>query len=139
MSDIVSLTSICYFHHCNLDSKAFSTVGLWKSAKGRRQGTQGRIFLSLREGRILALYYLKNHSEATWESRLPCSEDLLIPFSQENGIFERIQHLIKYYCPNAFQWVKGFKIVICWAIHSGEKVKIILDRTVLGGVCRLSP
>lgn len=100
------------------------------------QGTQD-IFTPEREGRMLALHYLKNHSEATWFSRHP--EDLLVPFSQKKGIFERIQHLRKYYCPNAFQWVKGCKIVICWAIHSGEKVKIILDRNVLGGVCRLSP
>lgn len=35
--------------------------------------------------------------------------------------------------------VKCCKIVICWAIHSGEKVEIIVDRSVLGGVCRLVP
>lgn len=35
--------------------------------------------------------------------------------------------------------VKCCKIVICWAIHSGEKVEIIIDRNMLGGVCRLVP
>lgn len=35
--------------------------------------------------------------------------------------------------------VKCCKIVIYWAIHSGEKVEIIVDRSVMGGVCRLVP
>lgn len=35
--------------------------------------------------------------------------------------------------------VKCCKIVICWAMHTREKVEITVDRNMLGGVCRLVP
>lgn len=34
--------------------------------------------------------------------------------------------------------VKCCKIVICWAIHTGEKVEITVDRNMLGGFADLS-
>lgn len=43
--------------------------------------------------------------------------------------------LLSKYFPDK---VKCCKIVICWAVHTGEKVEITVDRNMVGGFVDLS-